>query len=65
MKKIEPEIEPLLVDVPTACRLLSVKKTKMFEMLRPENRTLQRVKLKGKTLVTMESIRAVAAGEVT
>jgi hypothetical protein len=60
MNKIEPTIEPILVDVPTACLLLSVKKTKLFGMLRPENSTLQRVKLGGKTLVTMKSIQVVA-----
>lgn len=54
------KVEPLLVDVPTACTLLSVKRTKLFEMLKPENGTLHRIKIGAKTLVTMDSIRAVA-----
>lgn len=54
----EPAVHPLLVDVPTACVMLSVKKTKLFELLREGK--LERVKLGGKTLVAMQSIRALA-----
>ena len=53
-------VEPLLVDTKTACALLSVKRTKLFSML---NQTdgLKRIKLGRKTLIAMDSIRAVAA----
>jgi hypothetical protein len=56
----EPAVHPLLVDVPTACLLLSVRRTKLFEMLKPESGTLQKVKIGRKTLVTVASIRALA-----
>lgn len=59
MKNMKNAVEPFLVDVPTACDLLSVKKTKLFEMLRPGG-GLHRVKFGGKTLVTMDSIKALA-----
>lgn len=48
----------MLVDVPTACVMLSVKKTKLFGLLR-EGR-LERIKLGGKSLVTTRSIQALA-----
>ena len=59
MNHTEPIFEPLLVDVPTACLLLSVKRTKLFALL-AEPDGLQRVKIGGKTLVTVSSIRALA-----
>lgn len=49
----EPAAHPLLVDVPTACVMLSVKKTKLFGLLREG-------KLGSKTTVTMRSIWALA-----
>ncbi len=52
------EIEPLLVDVATACKLLGVKRTKLFQMLRIG--ILERRKAGSKTLVTVVSIRAFA-----
>lgn len=48
----------MLVDVPTACVLLSVKKTKLYALLREG--TLERIKLGSRTLVTMRSIWALA-----
>ena len=54
----EPVVQPLLVDVPTACVLLSVKTTKLFGLLREGK--LERVKLGSKTTVTMRSIWALA-----
>ena len=59
MNHTEPIFEPILVDVPTACLLLSVKRTKLFALL-AEPDGLQRVKIGGKTLVAMENIRALA-----
>ena len=59
MNHTEPIFEPLLVDVPTACLLLSVKRTKLFALL-AEPDGLQRVKIGRKTLVAMENIRALA-----
>lgn len=58
----EPAVHPLLVDVPTACVMLSVKKTKLFGLLR-EGR-LERVKLGGKSLVTTRSIEALAKASI-
>lgn len=58
----EPTVQPLLVDVSTACVLLSVKKTKLFGLLR--ERKLERVKLGGKSLVTTRSIQALATAAV-
>lgn len=54
----EPAVHPLLVDVPTACVLLSVKRTKLYGLLREGK--LERVKLGSRTLVTMRSIWALA-----
>lgn len=56
---MEP-IQPILVDVPTACAKLSIGRTKLFELLRPGG-ALQRVKIGSKTLITIQSIRALAA----
>ena len=46
----------ILVDTKTACKLLSIKRTLLFQCLR--DGTLVRCKAGGKTLVTMESINA-------
>lgn len=46
---------PLLVDVKTACSLLSVKRTKLFALLKQDG-VLRRIKI---GLVPMESIRAL------
>ncbi len=54
---MEP-IQPILADVPTACLLLSVKRTKLFALLNQDG-GLRRIKIGRKTLVTMESIRAL------
>ena len=51
-------MEPLLVGIRDACGLLSIGKTKIFQMLAEQ--TLQRKKIGRKTLVTLESIRAIA-----
>lgn len=51
-------MEPLLVGIRDACRLLGIGKTKIFQMLAEE--TLQRKKIGRKTLVTLESIRVIA-----
>lgn len=61
MKKIEPEIDPLLASTNMARSVLgNIGKTKLFQLLREGK--LERVKLGGKTLVTMESIRALVSG---
>lgn len=52
-------MEPILVSVREACGLLSIKKTKLFELLK--ERALERKKIGGKTLVTLDSIRALAS----
>lgn len=50
---------PHLVDVKTACSLLSVKRTKLFALLKQDG-GLRRIGIgKRKTLVTMESIGAL------
>lgn len=54
-------IEPILVDVSTACALLGVKRTTLFAKLRDQ--VLIRRKIGRKTLVTMQSIRALAEEE--
>ena len=46
----------VLVDTKTACKLLSIKRTLLFQCLR--DGTLVRCKAGGKTLVTMESINS-------
>ena len=61
--KNNPEIEVLLADTKTACEMLSIKKTKLFGLLKQQEGGLQRVKVGRKTLVTMESIRRLAAAE--
>lgn len=60
MNDVQPTAEVLLVDVETAMRMLSVKRTKLFELLKPENGTLQKVKIGRKTLITARSVKAVA-----
>lgn len=52
------KIDPLLVDVNTACALLGVKRTTLFAKLRDQ--VLIRRKIGRKTLVTMHSIKALA-----
>lgn len=52
-------VEPLLVDTHTACHLLGIKRTLLFQYLR--DGVLVRRKAGRKSLVTMESIRALAA----
>ncbi len=52
--------EPLLVDTTTARAKLSMKKTQFFRLCREG--VLVRRKAGAKTLVTMESIKAFAAG---
>lgn len=51
-------MKPLLVDTRTACSMLAIGKTKMFEMLR-ENKLI-RIKAGRKTLVTLSSVEAFA-----
>ena len=51
-------LEPILVDTATACGLLSIKRTLLFQYLRAG--VLVRRKAGRKTLVTMESIKALA-----
>lgn len=59
MTKYEAKIDPLLADtVTTRAMLGNIGKTKLYDLLREGK--LERVKLGGKTLVTMASIRAAA-----
>lgn len=51
-------VVPLLVDTRTACQLLSIKKTLLFQYLR--DGALVRRKLGRKTVIPMESIKAFA-----
>lgn len=51
-------MEPILIGVREACGLLGIKKTKMFELLRDQR--LERKKIGSKTLITLQSIRALA-----
>lgn len=56
MKTNEQPIDPLLADTETARAMLgNIGKTKLFGLLREG--MLERVKLGGKTLITIESIR--------
>jgi Helix-turn-helix domain len=55
-----PSIPPLLVDTKTACELLGIKRTKLFELLKQKEGGLTRRKIGSKTLVTMSSIEALA-----
>lgn len=52
-------VEPLLVDTHAACHLLGIKRTLLFQYLR--DGVLDRRKAGRKTLVTMDSIKALAA----
>ena len=49
--------KPILVDTKTACKLLSIKRTLLFQCLR--DGTLVRCKAGGKTLIPMGSFRQV------
>jgi hypothetical protein len=53
--------EPLIVRPRQACALLSIGKTKLFEMLADPHSGLERIKLGPRAVgVTMKSIRRVA-----
>lgn len=58
MSNIELKVEPLFVDTSTACQMLSIKKTTLFQYLR--NGELERCKIGRKTVVPMESIKSFA-----
>lgn len=61
MKNYNPYVEPLLVDVPTACAMLSIKRTKCFGLMNDEGpKGLSRIKIGKKTLVTLQSVRRLA-----
>jgi hypothetical protein len=61
MQHSNPYIVPLLVDVPTACAMLSIKRTKCFGLMNlPPPAGLSRIKIGSKTLVTLESVRRLA-----
>ncbi len=65
MKHYNPYIEPLLVDVRTACAMLSIKRTKCFGLMNlPPPTGLTRIKIGGKTLVTLESVRRLAGAQL-
>lgn len=51
-------LDPLLVDTSTACELLGIKRTLLFQYLR--DGVLVRRKIGRKTVIPMESIRAFA-----
>jgi len=52
--------EPLLVDTRTACDLLGIKKTLLFQYLK--DGVLVRCKIGRKTVVPMDSIKAFVGG---
>lgn len=54
------KIEPILVDTHTACHMLGIKRTSLFQHLKNQN--LERRKVGRKTLIPMESIRRFAEG---
>ena len=51
--------EAITVPVPEACRLLGLRRTTVFAMLR--DRRLTRCKVGGRTLVTVASIKQLVA----
>ena len=53
-------LQPILVDTKTACNLLGIKKTKLFELLKQKEGGLTRCKIGSKTLVTVSSIYALS-----
>ena len=53
-------MEPILVGVRAACELLGIRKTKLFGLLK--DRRLERRKIGGRTLITVQSIRALSEG---
>ena len=56
-------IERLLVDTHTACQMLGIKRTLLFQYLR--DGTLERRKAGRKTLIPMASIRRFADGSAS
>lgn len=50
---------PILVDVPTFCNLLGIRKTKAFELLRDPR--IRSVRIGAKRLVLVESVLAYVA----
>jgi len=53
------DLEPLLVDVRTACKLLSIKPTKLYAML--AEGALKSKRIGGKRLIDYASIKLLAA----
>ncbi len=51
-------LEPIFVDTATACRMLCIKRTLLFQYLR--NGDLERCKIGRKTVVPMASIKSFA-----
>lgn len=50
-------MEPLCVDVRSACKLVGIGKTKLYQLI-AQNK-LERRKIDGKTVITLRSIRAL------
>ena len=56
-------IDPIFVDTNTACLVLGIKRTLLFQFLRQGD--LERRKIGRKTVVTMESIKRFVAGRTS
>jgi predicted DNA-binding transcriptional regulator AlpA len=56
---VKTEIEPLCVPIPTGCALLSVSRASIYRRAKDED-GLELIKIGGRTMITMASIRRQA-----
>lgn len=59
-RRMAPQLVPITVRIPDACRMIGIGRSKMYELIQ-EGR-IETVKLGTTTLVVVESITALIAG---
>ncbi len=60
MRQMAPQIAPITVRIPDACRMIGIGRSKMYELIQ-EGR-IETLKLGTSTLVVVESLTALIAG---
>lgn len=60
MRRMAPQVAPITVRIPDACRMIGIGRSKMYELIQ-EGR-IETVKLGTSTLVMVDSITALIAG---
>lgn len=60
MRRMAPQVAPITVRIPEACRMIGIGRSKMYELIQ-EGR-IETVKLGTSTLVVVESLVTLVAG---